>query len=84
MPAGVGLVSDSVLFEGSAELIAAEFISAPIAGPVTDAKTRPTKMHLRGKSIMPAGPLFRHPDNGPIGRRYTPAMVAAGSHPDHF
>src|ERR1700733_13115843 len=58
MPAGVGLVSDSVFFEGSAELIAAAFISAPDAKPVTDAKTRPTKMHLGGKSLMPADPLF--------------------------
>jgi CheY-like chemotaxis protein len=41
------------------ELIAAAFISAPNAEPVTDAKTRPTKMHLEGKSLMPTGPLFR-------------------------
>ena len=57
MPAGVGLVSDSVFFEGSAELIAAAFISAPNAEPVMNAKTRPKKTHLGGKS-RPGGRRF--------------------------
>ena len=53
------MVSDSVFFEGSAELIAAAFISAPNAEPVTVAMTKPKKMHSGRKSLMAADPLFR-------------------------
>ncbi|HEY3791872.1 MAG TPA: hypothetical protein VGM09_08575 [Bradyrhizobium sp.] len=50
---------DSVVFEGSAELIDAPFISVPNAELVTHAMTSPTQMHFAWFGVMPAQKLAR-------------------------